>query len=325
MALTPVTATRIGDAPLIHPGLSASIGDNINGPSVIRMPDWAPGLARYHIYFAHHMGKSIRLAYADQVQGPWRIHEPGALTLENSLFPVEIAPSIDQPAWAAASGTDGLYTHIASPDVHIDHDAQRIYMYFHGLLADGDQQTRLAISADGLHFQAQERLLGPAYFRAFCYNDWVYAIAFAGGLYRARDWAGPFQAGPNLIPFQLHHGQGKGVRHAHLHRAGDVLHAVWTQMGDRPELILHAQLKLTPDWNDWHLSESSAILTPARDWEGLSLPLMRSAIGAVTGPSRHLRDPCIFTDDDQTWMFYCGGGEAAIGLARLDGLSGVAI
>ena len=320
MALTFVTATRVETGPLIHPGMSPSIGDNINGPSVVQMPDWAPGLGRFHMYFAHHMGKSIRLAYADHVEGPWKIHEPGALLLKDSLFPVEVPSSVDQPAWAASSATDGLYTHIASPDVHVDHDARKIHMYFHGLLADGDQQTRLATSNDGVNFRSNEPLLGPAYFRAFQYDDWVYAIAFGGDLYRSKSWAGPFQKGPNLIPFQLHHGRGKGMRHAEVHRIGDVLHVFWTQMGDRPEAILHASVKLSPDWNDWRVTDPTTILAPGRVWEGLSLPLLASAIGAVPGPTRALRDPCVFWDGDQHWLFYCGGGEAAIGLARLDGL-----
>ena len=28
------------------------MGDNINGPTLIRMPDWAPGFGKYHLYFS---------------------------------------------------------------------------------------------------------------------------------------------------------------------------------------------------------------------------------------------------------------------------------
>ena len=38
------------------------MGDNINGPTLIRMPDWAPGFGKYHLYFSDHKGKYIRLA-----------------------------------------------------------------------------------------------------------------------------------------------------------------------------------------------------------------------------------------------------------------------
>ena len=55
------TVTRLKEAPLISaelfppesiPGLPADALANINGPSVLRMPDWAPGKqAALHLYF----------------------------------------------------------------------------------------------------------------------------------------------------------------------------------------------------------------------------------------------------------------------------------
>jgi hypothetical protein len=36
------------------------MGSNINGPSLIRVPDWVPDpLGRYYLYFAHHHGTYI--------------------------------------------------------------------------------------------------------------------------------------------------------------------------------------------------------------------------------------------------------------------------
>ncbi|MFV1980611.1 MAG: hypothetical protein ACC655_05595, partial [Rhodothermia bacterium] len=41
---------------------------NVNGPSVIRVPDWINSpLGRYYLYFAHHRGSFIRMAYADDL------------------------------------------------------------------------------------------------------------------------------------------------------------------------------------------------------------------------------------------------------------------
>ena len=41
-------------------------GGNITGPTLIRAPSWvAKPLGKYYLYFAHHSGKYIRLAYAD--------------------------------------------------------------------------------------------------------------------------------------------------------------------------------------------------------------------------------------------------------------------
>ena len=49
-------------------GLSDSERRNINGPSVIKVPDWVPPEGRadpsahYYMYFGHHGGKYIRMA-----------------------------------------------------------------------------------------------------------------------------------------------------------------------------------------------------------------------------------------------------------------------
>ena len=90
---------RFRTNPLITPASSSTLGDNINGPSVIRVPDWLPNpLGKYYMDFTHHAGTFIRLAYADQLDGPWKIYEPGTLQL----------------------GDDECFqNHIASPDVHV--------------------------------------------------------------------------------------------------------------------------------------------------------------------------------------------------------------
>ena len=58
--------TRLLDRPIIGPDLHPSLGPNIQGPSLIRVPGWVPNpLGRYYLYFADHKGSYIRLAYAD--------------------------------------------------------------------------------------------------------------------------------------------------------------------------------------------------------------------------------------------------------------------
>ena len=65
-----VTATRLSQNPLITVDTSPSLGGNVNGPTVIRVPDWIDRpLGRYYMYFANHMGEFIRLAYADAITG----------------------------------------------------------------------------------------------------------------------------------------------------------------------------------------------------------------------------------------------------------------
>ncbi len=89
-------ATRIPDNPIIHAQTDDRIGCNINGPSLVRAPPWLPEpLGHYYLYFAHHKGSFIRLAYADRLNGPWHIHSPGTLMLEQTFFctvppPIEV-------------------------------------------------------------------------------------------------------------------------------------------------------------------------------------------------------------------------------------------
>ena len=67
------------------------MGANLAGPSLVRVPEWvAEPLGRYYLYFAHHNGGYIRLAHADHVEGPWRVHTPGSLQHSESYFPTDI-------------------------------------------------------------------------------------------------------------------------------------------------------------------------------------------------------------------------------------------
>jgi hypothetical protein len=52
----------------------------------------------------------IRLAYADSLRGPWRVHEPGVLKVENTAF--------HRPQPDPADSPPGAYTHVASPEVY---------------------------------------------------------------------------------------------------------------------------------------------------------------------------------------------------------------
>jgi hypothetical protein len=52
-----VTATRLTENPLVTVDTSASLVNNVNGPTVIRVPDWIDHpLGRYYVYFANHFG-----------------------------------------------------------------------------------------------------------------------------------------------------------------------------------------------------------------------------------------------------------------------------
>ena len=300
-----IRAARLGDGPIIQPDMDGRMGANINGASVIRVPDWAPGaLARYYLYFADHRGTYIRLALADRITGPWRMHEPGALALADSHFPTG---PLD--AEAIGSPAEELYCHIASPDAHVLDDRREIRIYYHGRLEDGTQASRVAISTDGLRFSGRAEVLGAPYFRVFQHGGWTYALAMPGIFYRSSDGVSAFKQGPTLF--------GLDTRHVATAVRGDLLHVFWTRAGDCPERILHSTIALSDDWMAWRRTGAAEILRPELAWEGGAEPLVASVRGDVDGPVNQLRDPCVFEEDGRTYLFYCGAGEACIGLAEL--------
>ncbi len=314
---------RLVDHPIISPATDASIGRNIQGPSLIRVPNWLPDpLGRYYLYFADHKGGYIRLAYADALVGPWRVYVPGSLGLAESGFPVD-PPAV--PAGALEVMRKGyekagvkiphdleleLTTpHIASPDVHVDHEGQRIVMYFHGLEAFAHQVTRVAISRDGLSFEARPQVLGKSYFRVIAHGGFVYALAMPGQVYRSRDGRVDFEKGPLL--FNPH------MRHSALKKRGDTLHVFWTQVGEAPERILCSTIDLSAPWQDWAQSGPIEVLRPERAWEGADAALEPSMRGVAPGHVNQLRDPAIFEEDGRTYLLYAVAGESGIAIAEL--------
>lgn len=327
----PVTIERVGDGPIIHAELDPSLGSNIQGPSLIRVPEWVDDpLGRYYLYFADHKGRFIRLAYADALTGPWQIHAPGSLTLAESGFPTE-PPEVSEAqrqeieARIAESGirfehdvlSEITTPHIASPDVHVDDERRRILMYFHGLEDVAHQVTRVATSSDGIHFEAQQRPLGRTYLRVFRWDgDW-YGLAMPGQLYRSQEPLGDFETGPRLFDTDMRH-------NAVLVR-GHTLHVFWTRVGDAPEHIKHSTIDLRPDWSAWQVRGTREVLRPELVWEGADAPVEPSLRSTAYGLVNQLRDPAIFVEpegegegeEEAVYLLYAFGGESGIALARV--------
>ncbi len=291
-----VKVERIGDGPIVRPDMDARMGSNVNGPSIIRVPDWLPGpLGRYYLYFAHHDGRYIRLAFANELTGPWQTYEAGVLPLAESLF----------------AG------HIASPDVVVDHETQTLRLYFHGADRptgfEETQFTRVATSSDGLNFTARPEILGRAYMRTVRHRGWHYAMAMPGIFYRSRDGLVDFEEGPTLFDANM--------RHAALLVRGDRLLVFYTRVGDVPEHIVACEIPLSDDWRDWRPGPTISVLKPERDYEGAGLALRPSVRGLAAEPVRELRDPAIFEEDGTMYLLYAIAGESGIALAELSILS----
>ena len=301
-------AKRLIDQPILQANTKA-IGNNLNGPSLIKTPDWLPNrLGRYYLYFGHHFGLNIRMAFSNNLIGPWNIYEGGVLDLKETPFAQE-RPNVEQPQWAAKHGVDGLYPHIASPDVHINKEEESLEMFFHGLDHDGEQRSLCAVSNDGLNWRVQSKRINQTYLRVFRYNHNKYAIAWGGQILRQNS-SGIFEMGPWSFG-------DRGHRHAGVLVRGDKLHIVWTRIGDAPEQILYSTIDISHSWRDWYATEAQVILKPKFDWEGANLPISTSSIGGLAKQEHALRDPFLFEQSDEVYMVYTGGGETSIGIAKL--------
>ena len=319
-----VSVTRLLDAPIIGPELHPSIGVNIQGPSLIRTPEWLPNrLGEYYLYFADHKGLYIRLAYADELAGPWHIHAPGSLQIEDSYFtPVrpeipqaELDALVEQRRAAGARVSHDLALeltepHIASPDVHVDEENRRIVMYFHGLEGPGFQHSRVALSDDGINFTTMPENIGRSYMRIFEHAGMTHAMSMPGQFYRSADGLTNFEEGPRLfVP---------NMRHSALIVRDDLLYVFWTRVGDAPETILLSTIDISGDWSTWRESPGVEVLRPEFDWEGADAPIEPSVRSTAYGNVNQLRDPAIYVEGDEVYLLYAVAGESGIALARVE-------
>ncbi len=319
-----IRVTRLADGPIIGPDLHPSIGTNIQGPSLIRVPDWIEdSFGAYYLYFADHKGSYIRLAYADHLAGPWRVHPPGSLKLAQSGF-LTAPPNVSSDELARfeaqyrargmAISHDVLSEittpHIASPDVHVDAERRRIVMYFHGLDGVGHQVSRVAISQDGIDFTARPEVIGRSYMRIFQHDGMTYALTMPGPLSRSVDGLSGFETGPTLF--------NPNMRHAAVLKRDGALWVFWTQVGDAPERILLSRVALDGDWRSWRDEPPVEVMRPEHPWEGASAPNLPSVRSTAYGVVNQLRDPAIYEESGVTYLLYAVGGESGIAIARVD-------
>jgi len=321
-----VTAQRFAENPLITVDTSPSLGDNVNGPTIIRVPDWVQRpLGRYYMYFAHHKGQFIRLAYADSLHGPWKIYEPGVMNVSDTAF---YRPQPDPDPTPS-----GVYTHVASPEVYVDEKSKRMILWFHGMWTEGKrwpadlaeaqrflrannyaQYTQAAVSTDGIHFTAQAPITREPYLRVFEHGGEFYGIARLGRLLHAKDILSSFETGGD--PFRDGPYAGR-VRHVALLPRGNKLEVFLSVIGTAPESILHTTIDLTGDWKQWKASGYEQVLTPQTKYECPELPNTPSEVGEIYGPAKQLRDPALYIEGGKVFLFYTVCGEQGIGAAEV--------
>ena len=323
-------ALRFRENPLITVASSKSLGDNVNGPSVIRVPSWIPHpLGRYYMYFAHHKGDHIRMAYANSLTGPWKIYEPGVLQVRDTIF---YRPQPDPPTTPPT-----LYTHVASPEVYIDDANKRLVMYVHGMWTDlkpwpADphaaiqwirdnhyaQFTQTTMSADGLRFEPRPGITAhTSYLRVFRWHGDLYGMARLGVLLKANDPLAPFEAGPNPFDGGPY---ARRVRHVAVLPRGDKLYVFFSAIGEAPENIMLSTIALNGDWHTWKASPAVEVLTPHAPYECTELPLTPSKAGESEGKEHAVRDPALFEENGKVFLFYTICGEQGIAAADVTSL-----
>ena len=322
-----VTAVRLRQNPLIPVGSSASLGDNVNGPSIVRVPFWIQNpLGRYYAYFGHHKGQFIRLAFADAIAGPWKVYEPGVQPVAETAF---YRPQPDPPD----GPVDQFYTHVASPEIYVDEAHRRLVMWTHGWWTDGQrwplgpaearawaqghgygQFTQSSDSTDGLHFTLHPAITKVSYLRVFQHDGYLYGMARLGQLLRSKDPLASFEVGPN--PFEGGPYADR-VRHVATLRRDRMLYVFFTGIGDAPERVMVSTIDLAGDWKSWKATAPVELLRPAAPYECPDLPNVPSAAGEIEGPARQLRDPAIFEEAGRTYLFYSICGEQGLAAAEL--------
>jgi hypothetical protein len=262
--------------------------DNINGPCLIKVPEFIINpLGKYYLYFAHHKGKYIRMAYSDNILGPYKLYEPGTLHLSD------------------ISG----YDHIASPDVIIDYMNSEIIMYYHCKYNNGKtpQSTFHAISKDGLNFFNpinNINILHP-YFRYFKFKEQEYGIAMYGlsSSILMKKNNNTWEVISKLLPKS---------RHTHVIVLKERIFILYSIVGDNPEHIMFCELIIHDDKIE--IINNMSLIFPQYSYEHMNIKSEPSQYGAEYKEVNQLRDPYIIEEDNILYIMYTVGGEQGIAL-----------
>lgn len=308
--------TEIVTPSMLPQGLNEN--DSINGPSLIRVPAWVKDpLGKYYLYFAHHTGKYIRMAYADRLEGPWKMHSGGVLRLDQQQL---------------------IAGHIASPDAVIDETRQEIVLFHHGQIRrngkNEGQRSAAAVSSDGLDFRALNQVVGPAYLRVFRHGDRWYGLVGSGELVETSDLHQPFRQVADIIGDEIEESlypkdlsgprkptRGRerfSIRHIGVDATGNRLVIYFSCVGDMPERILAATVEMAGPASAWHARGTMEVRRPQLEWEGAEVALEHSQGGKSRQLENSLRDPAIFHEDGKTWLVYSVAGEHGIGIVRIE-------
>jgi hypothetical protein len=268
-----------------------SISNNINGPCIIKVPEFIENpLGKYYLYFGHHKGTYIRMAYSNNILGPYTLFKPGILDIK------------DTPG----------YDHIASPDVVIDFKNKRLILYYHCVFNNGKtpQSTFYAYSTNGLNFQSHKINILYPYFRYFTYHDSEYGIAMykhIGSIILKKN-GNEYEEFSELLPKS---------RHTSVMIINDKIYIFYTIVGDCPEHIYYCQIT-NLEKNNVKTTEKISLVKPEFEYEHNNQKPIISCYGPIFTKINQLRDPYIFFDNDNFYIFYTVCGEKGIAVCRVE-------
>ena len=318
----------------------SSQGDNIDGPSMIRVPNFvqnrANSNARYYLYFGHHDGDYIRMAWSRDPDRGFNLYRAGA-----SVGTRGVLDNNNTNITNVGRGIQLRRNHLASPDAHVDITNNRITLFFHhggpyrfNGRDTNSQRTFVVESRDGLSFRRGDIRpfqLGPSYFKVFERNNRYFAVHNDGGPNVAPNnlfsVPGNYYNGntlPTLWPRRsagnmLNISGSRRVRHSGVLTQGNNLRHFYSVRGDSPERIYFTNVSISSsNANNWRGNyPGREVLRAVGGWEEGQRSPSPSVGGAQTNVNQ-LRDPDIFQDNDGSlYMYYSGAGEEGIGVCAM--------
>ncbi|MFC1713833.1 hypothetical protein ACFL6S_09200 [Candidatus Poribacteria bacterium] len=255
---------------------------------------------RFYMYYAPHHSKGIGLATAPHPEGLW------------TPYPDNPIITLDQ--------FSGIRGHISALEVLYQPDEGRFLAYPHGSGLKSGQETVVGSSQDGVHFTEipDAPILssdpagtweqhGASYLRVFRYKGMIYGIFKSEqqhGVVQSQDgisWD-HWPRNPLIEPVAAE-SEFDRIRHTSVMIIQDILYlfySTYTKPDLSCEVIKLATWKLADDWNDWgELKRWGPVFEPELPWE-----------------ESNVRDPFILCYGDAVYMYYVGGNEKGIALAK---------
>ncbi len=275
----------------------------INGPVCFKVPSWVKRpLGKYYLLFSDHEGKYLRLAYSNNIYSKWKISKLKILEIKK-LSKI-------------------IHDHIASPEIYIDNKNKKICLYFHARSQKfgREQLTFVAVSKNSIDFKIKNiNPIAPFYFRIFKYKNYYYGLTKGGDLFKSKNKFIKFKFIKNIFNKyeDKYHNKKGSVRHLSLLQRSEYVEIFYSKIGDSPERIYRGIMNLLIDETKWVIKFKEEILKPTKIYEGAKIFPEISKSGASKKNENAVRDPYIFCDKKDTYLFYSVKGEKGIAFAKI--------